>query len=214
METNRQTLYRDYEQSLFRLAVYDAAQAEGALDGADTDGEGPDPAQLARFMQALEHREKNPEKPRKAPRFKLVYRLAASAAVLLVVFLVCIATVDAFRLEVLNLLIRIEPKYTLIRLEDGPAAAWDDPVPTYVPQGYEVTDITDDDHYKMIVYSDIDGGDGFIIFHDYDKDNQVAIDTENADYIRTVTISGEEATVAVKDNITNLVWAAIIISIV
>jgi hypothetical protein len=208
---HRQKLFEDYEESLFRLAVFDASEREGAL--AETEDpeslrEQPTERQLARFMKTV-RRHKASNAPRPGRKMRIVHRGAVSVAALLVIFLISVFTVDAFRLGVLNFLLRIGSEYTSVRLEDAdPADGWDGRMPAYVPEGYEVQSTASNDMYRRIVYTMPSDGKKLIVFTEYVYDNDVNVDTENAEYIGIVSVNGSEATLTIKDGLTNIVWSA------
>jgi hypothetical protein len=94
----RQKLFEDFEESLFRLAVFDASEKEGECAGAEmTESElerhpscsSPD----SREPSGGTGQQTAPAEPKEADQ----RQLAASAAVLLLVFLVSVFTVDAVR---------------------------------------------------------------------------------------------------------------------
>ena len=214
MVNNRQALLHEYEQSLFRLAVFDASQKEGALMEPelldDTDDGQPSPKQLTRLLKAVEHAEKTKKevRPGRQQRFKTIHRIAASAAALLLVLTISMFTVDAFRYQVLNLFIKMEPEYTLVRLEEDIDIPWDDPVPTFVPDGFVISEALDMDTIKKIVYTAEYDEEQVIVFSDNVPTGSMNIDTETADSVTTVRINGADAMIVVKNGLANLVWTA------
>ncbi len=207
----RQKLFEDFEESLFRLAVFDASEQEGECAGAEmteSELERPSELQLARFTKTV-RRHRTANAPRQSRRKRINRQLAASAAVLLLVFLVSVFTVDAFRLEVLNFLLRMESEYTFVRLEDPePDTGWTGGMPAYVPEGYEVESMASTGAFKRIIYTMPADGDKLIVFSEYEDSNGVNIDSEDADYIGNVSVSGSEATLTTKNGLNNIVWTA------
>ena len=205
----RQKIYEDFEESLFRLAVYDASGHEGAYDEtekSDPERENPSELQLARFEKAV--RRYKTDAARRERRKRIIHRCAASVAALLVIFAVTLVTVDAFRLEVLNFLIRMESQYTFIRLEEPePAAGWTGSMPAYVPEGYEVQSAGSNELFERIVYMLPSDANKIIVYTVYEDSNNMNIDTEAA-CIGEVVINGRPATLTTKDGMTSIVWSA------
>ncbi len=206
----REHLFEEYEESLFRLAVYDASEREGLNIEAErnrAEEEQPSAQQINQFMKAVRlHGEKTAGQAKKK-RIRIIHRLSATAALLAIVFLACMVTVDAFRLEVLNFLIRIEPKYTFIKLENNAMPDdWAGAYPRYVPEGYEVSKTEENDLYNMICYNNTADDSEIIIFYEYTKEETATFDTENADSVEKVTINGAEATLSVKNDMTGIFW--------
>jgi len=124
-------------------------------------------------------------------------------------------TVQAFRIDVLNFLISIEPKYTSFQLNDNESAAsskslvvnWTNAyVPTYIPKGYEVDSISYSDSLKKLALNNKQDETLFIVYSEYDSSNNVEIDTENASLVKTVKINGHHGTLVVKNSIVTVAW--------
>ena len=213
METNanyRQKLFDEYEQSLFRLAIFDASEREGLRVEAEEFGpedEQPSEQQFAAFIKRIEHTGRKTDRQKRKPGLRRINKLAAGAAVLLVVFMISMVTVDALRMEVLNFLVRMESKYTLIKLGDNDTVKeWAGVQPKYVPEGYEVDDTMQNDVVNKIVYMVPADDDKIIIFMEYVKDNKLTLDTESADFIGEVTINGSAAFLSKKNAMIDISW--------
>jgi len=122
-------------------------------------------------------------------------------------------TVQAFRLSVLNFLISIEPKYTSYELQDDDQSGdneklivnWTNSyVPGYMPEGYEVTEMSSSGSLKKIVLENADSC--RIIYTEYESESSLSIDTEDASLIKTIMINGHDGTVSTKDSTTTIVW--------
>ena len=211
MENNRQILFNDYEESLFRLAVFDASEMEG-LDIDLTDetvcDERPTTRQLAQFEKAL-GRAVGKQSGRNKKIMRLINRAMASAAVLVIVFLISMVTVDAFRIEVFNLLFRADPKYTTISMQaDETMSVGDIKFPEYIPEGYVISSEMSDNYHSHITYTVKDNSEKVIMYNVYTKDSTVNIDTEDSQNAQKVLINGTEATVIIKNDLTNVIWTA------
>ena len=205
----RQKLFDEYEESLFRLAVFDAAEREGDLE-TDIVGEPeeqPTDQQIARFIKAVK-RSHSKSGRKKKTLLRVFNKAAAAVAVLLVIFFVSMVTVDAFRLEVLNFLTWLSPEYTsLSYVPDEAAADMDGNTPRYVPEGYSLNETSETDNYSKIVYTVSGNGDKIIILYEYTQAEYVTIDTESVDDIKNTQINGEEATLTFKDSMTGIYWS-------
>ena len=211
MENSRQILFNDYEESLFRLAVFDASELEGRdidLTDETIGDERPTERQLAQFEKAL-GRAAGKKSGRNKKIVRLINRAMASAAVLVIVFLISMVTVDAFRMEVFNLLFRADPKYTTISVQpDDPMSANGTKLPKYIPEGYAISNQMSDDSYSQITYTVKDNPEKIIMYDVYTKENAINIDTEDTQNAQKVMINGAEATVILKNDLTNIVWTA------
>ena len=211
MENSRQILFNEYEESLFRLAAFDASELEGRdidLTDETIGDERPTERQLAQFEKAL-GRAVGKKSGRNKKIVRLINRAMASAAVLVIVFLISMVTVDAFRIEVFNLLFRADPKYTTISVQpDDPMSVEDNNIPGYIPEGYAISNQLSDNNQSQITYTFKDNPEKIIVYDVYTKENAINIDTEDTRNAQKVMINGAEATVILKSDLTNIVWTA------
>ena len=214
-------LNEQYEDALFRLIMNDAAENEGRLFFEENERLKNDPENLPsrkeidRFARLVDLRLKATEKNQRNHRASKIFTRAAAAMLALVVmFSAMMLTVRAFRIQVLNFLISIEPEFTSFQLKDNSdnqnngqlIVNWTNAyVPTYIPKGYEVSSISYSDSAKKIIFTKQED-DSSIVYTEYDTKNSIAVDTENASLVETVKINGQEGTLSVKDSITSVVW--------
>ncbi|MCY1713526.1 DUF4367 domain-containing protein [Caproiciproducens galactitolivorans] len=215
-------LYEDYEDSLFKLILFEAAEKEGKLFLKENEQLKNDPAFLPsaeeenRFKKLLNH---HIHKVRNHPKRKMICNFAnkVAVAVLAVVFVFtgAILTVQAFRTDVLNFLISIEPKYTSIQLNESENETKDENltvnwknayVPTYIPAGFEADNLYYSDSLKTITFHQKNSEKKFIAYSEYDASNDVELDTENASLIKLVQIQGHKGTLVIKNSITTVSW--------
>lgn len=215
-------LNEQYEDALFRLVMNDAAEKEGKLFFEENERLKDDPANLPsqkdvdRFAGLVDLHLKTAEKNRRNHRTSRIFTRAAAAMLALVVmFSAMMLTVRAFRIQVLNFLISIEPKFTSFQLKDSNdnqnngqlIVNWTNAyVPTYIPEGYEASSISYSDSAKKIIFTKRED-DSSIIYTEYNSKNSIAVDTENASLVETVKINGQDGTLSVKDSTTSVVWA-------
>lgn len=148
---------------------------------------------------------------------RLLRVLNKAAVVMLavtIVFSIAMVTVQAFRIQVLNFLINMKPKYTSLQLKENDSnqinekliVNWTNAyVPSYIPAGYEISNASYSDSIKMIKLNKKDANSA-IIYTEYDSTNSIAIDTENASLVKTIKINGQDGTLSVKNSITTVAW--------
>ncbi|MDP4120310.1 MAG: DUF4367 domain-containing protein [Bacillota bacterium] len=215
-------LNEEYEDRLFKLVMDNAAEKNGRLIDKDIEKLNSDPENLPsqtdiiRFSQLLDMHLKKMEKIRKRHRgSRLISRIAVAVIIIMVVFSIMMLTVQAFRVQVLNFLISIEPKFTSLQLQGGDNAQKDGKlivnwtnayVPTYIPNGYEVSNISYSDSLKKIIFTGKNDNSTFITYTESESINSISIDTEGASLVEKVSINGNNGTLAVKDSTVTIGW--------
>ena len=211
----------EYTDNLFKLAVNDAFEKDGKLLEKERINETTENQssheQFETFTQLLDsHLQK--AKPKRKIRLlpKILNKVAVAMLALIILFSTAMLTVDAFRVQVLNLLIRIKPEYTSFQLEDSNGDEQDDGnaivnwtntyVPTYVPEGYIVSSVSDTNATKKITFTNTLDESLFLIYTEYTSANSIAVDTEIASSIEKVNINNQDGTLSVKDSIVSVVW--------
>ena len=221
-EQIRKKLYEEYEDSLFKLVMHDAAEKEGKLfleekEKLKNDLEYmPCEAGLKRFSQQLDAHLKKPKAYAKRQRvLKALNRVAVAMLAVIVILFTSVATVQAFRVRVLNFLMDIQPKYTSFQLKDRGSGSesgslvvnWTNTyVPNYIPDGYEVSSISSSESFKRIIFANQQEKKSLIIYTELSEANSPGVDTENASEFETVSINGHKGTLMVKDSMVTIVW--------
>lgn len=217
----RNKLYEDYENSLFKLIMFEAAEKEGRVFLEENEQLKKDPAYLPsadeenRFQKQLN---RNIRKRTYPSGEKLLCSFANKVAVAMLVvvfaFTGAVFTVQAFRADVLNFLIRIEPEYTSIQLdgsennkEQNLAVNWKNAyVPAYIPDDFKVDSLYYSDPLKTITYHKKGNNKEFIVYSEYDASNDVELDTENASLIKIILVHGHKGTLVIKNSIVSVTW--------
>ena len=210
-----------YEDQLFRIAVGDiTADAEGKalLAGIAAEApETPSPEALRRFAANVDRyiRRSSALDCRQDRRRRKVWSKAAVVLLAAIaLFALLMVSVSAFRTRVLNLLMKMEPKYTSVQLTDDAAATagsgltlnWKQAyVPTYIPEGYEVSGISNSETQKIVSFIDPKTS-ATLIYREYASQNMVLLDTEDADLVKQLKIGGGNGTLVVKDSIVTVAW--------
>ncbi len=211
----------DYTDNLFKLAVNDAFEKDGKLLETEPTNEASENQssheQFEKFTRLLDSHLKKAKPIRKIKLMpKILNKVAVAMLALVILFSTAMLTVDAFRIRVLNLLISTEPKYTSFQLEDNNGDEQDNDnaivnltntyVPTYVPEGYIVSNLSDTSTAKRITFSNTLDESLFLIYTEYTSANSIAVDTENASSTEKVNINDQNGTISVKDSIVSVAW--------
>ena len=219
-EQIRKKLYEEYEDSLFKLIMHDAAEKEGKLfleekeKLKNTSESLPSAEAFKRFSQQLDAHLKKPQAYARRQRIlKALNRLAIAMLVMIVLLFTTVASVEALRAKVLNFLMDIQSEYTSFELKDNDNGSdggsstidWHKAyVPTYIPAGYEISDISNGKLLRKIEFKNQQGS--FITYTELSEGNKPALDTENASAFETVSINGQEGTLVVKDSLVTIIW--------
>jgi len=218
----RLKLYGEYEESLFRLVMHDAAQREGRRLLAENERlkDECDPLFACthdgtkRFEALLQsHLKKDKRRAHKQRFLKAATRAVAAVLAVTATFSLAMVSVEAFRVRVMNLLIDVQEKYTSFQLsEDGgepmgskgleaPASGY---LPAYIPDGYELVDSQVLDSFTHIVYQN--AAEDTLVFGAFSSNTNLAVDSENASRNEPTLINGNPATLIVKEPMATVVW--------
>jgi len=207
-KTNYDEIQDEYLDSLIRLAYKNAEALEAQrLMEEDDNASDPVPANdkeavFQMFLDKMEQLEggKRP-KARVIPWKKNLPRLVNIAACIVVILGIAapfaIAYVEPIRVRVMQLLIDIKDDHTELSFVEDTDAEFYVPegylgryYPTYIPEGFELI------HTSMLgdetTYRNKD--DAFIYYGEYDADDEIDINTENAALSHT-TVNGAEVLV-------------------
>jgi hypothetical protein len=220
-EQIRKKLYEEYEDSLFKLVMYDVAEKEGQLFLEEKEKLKDDPEFLPskeavqKFSQLLDVHLKKPKAyARRQHILKVLNRVAVAMLIIFVILCTTVVTVQAVRVRVLNYLMEIQQEYTSFELKNNEngseggsvAIDWHNAyVPTYIPDGYKVSDSSNSELLRRIEFKNPQGL--FITYMELSEGNKPALDTENASVIETISINGHEGTVVVKNSLVTIIWS-------
>ncbi len=211
----------EYKDNLLKLAVQNAFEKDGKLLEKERINEAPENQsshkQFETFTRLLDSHLQTAKPKRKIKLVpKLLNKVAVAMLALVILFSIAMLTVDAFRIRVLNLLISTEPEYTSFQLEDNNDDEQDNDnaivnltntyVPTYVPEGYIVSGLSDTGTAKKITFSNTLDESLFLIYTEYTSANSIAVDTENASSTEKVNINDQNGTISIKDSIISVAW--------
>ena len=218
-----QKLYDNYEDALFRLLMHNAAGKEGQLTNEKINH--PDNHE-AKYMktnvtekQTLEFinatLKKNQSKKLENHAHIKLKRAVAIIAAVAIVFSIGMLTVSAFRIQVFNVVLGIKDKYTSFQLKENGEdqnssqmiVDWKNAyVPTYIPDGYEVSDLFKTDDLKSLTYKNKQDNSLDIVYSEFATSSVMQLDTENAALVQTLTINGNTGTLIIKDNMASVAW--------
>lgn len=221
-EQIRKKLYEEYEDSLFKLIMHDATEKEGKLfleekeKLKNTSDSLPSGEGFKRFNQQLDAHLKKPKAYAKRQRIlKALNRTAVAALAVIVIFFTTVGTVQAVRIKVLNFLMDIQPEYTSFQLKDSGGGSeggnlvvnWTNAyIPTYIPEGYKVSNISSSESYKRIIFENQQDKESHIIYTELSGANSPRVDTEDASEFETVSINGHKGTIMIKNSMVTIVW--------
>jgi hypothetical protein len=215
MKSEREkTLIENYEEAAFALMMDRKMQEDGEMLLQENERLASDPDFVlpgGMDERCLRLIRRNQEKQRYKNAYhkagKIVSRVAVIFLVIAIAFAIPFCTVSAFRSSVLNLVIETFDKGTTVKAvpEDGQYA---DPVigngPGWIPEGFSLDYTEKSDSMLVIKYTDSD--EHKISYDEFPEAAGTAIDTEDADEIEQVTVSGSKAVLAVKKEQIVLLW--------
>lgn len=210
-----------YEDGLFRLVMNDVAEKEGMQYFEESEqlkhnsDSLPPSKSIQKFTKLLDsHLERRTRQQRKYHRSSIFKRAIVAMFGVFIIFSAMMLTVKAFRIQVLDFLISIEPNYTAFQLNNSSSEQgsgklvidWTNAyIPTYIPEGYEISNLSYSDAIKKIIFTS-EKANSPLIYTEYESNYNIAIDTENASFEKTVEVNGKDGTITEKDSILTLVW--------
>lgn len=216
----RKKLLEEYEDSLFKLVMHDAAEKEGKLfleekEKLKNNPEfAPSKEALQKFSRQLDTRlKKSKTYAARRQMLRILNKAAVAIMIMLAIFFTTVASVQALRVKALNFLKDIRQQYTSFELKESenglkggnPVVNWtQDYVPTYIPDGYKATNIAKSKIYNEIQFKNERGE--FITYTELTEGNRPALDTENASVSKTVDINGHEGTLVEKNSVVTIIW--------
>lgn len=216
-EQIKKKLYEEYEDSLFKLVMHDAAEKEGQLfleEKAKLKNNPeyqPSPAAIQRFSQQLDnHLKKQKGYAGKQRILSTINRAAVAMLIILVLLGSVVMTVEAVRVRVLNFVMNVKPEYTSFALKDNGNRGeknvdWHKAyAPTFIPAGYEVNAVSAGEFSKTIEFKNKQGL--LITYMELNEDSQSQLDTQNASSIETVNINGHEGKLIIKNAMLTIIW--------
>lgn len=220
-EQVRKKLYEEYEDSLFRLVMHDVAEKEGQLfleeaGKLKNDPEYlPSPETVQRFTQQLDAHLKKPKAYARRHRIlAALNKVAVAMLITLVILGTTVVTVEAVRVKALNFLMDVQQEYTSFQLQDSSSNSegssetvdWHQAyVPTYIPEGYEVSATVQNENYINIEFTDLQGS--LISYMELSADSTPALDTKNASAFEKISINEHEGTIVVKNSLVTVIWS-------
>lgn len=142
---------------------------------------------------------------------KVLIRVASVILVLLACVSVATLSVKGFREKIWEFLTNIgNPSYSLfVSSGDDDAnklSAYEGQyIPTWIPDGYEISQVNNSSYAKAITFKNSDGKTISYSEHTKNNDAQFYIDKESSDSYEVSTVNGREIIVASKDGVVTLV---------
>ena len=215
MDKIRKQLQENYEDAMFALLMDDFALSEGARLLEESKAMNEDPAMA--LPEGMEERglkmirkafrKKRLRTAAKVGR-KYVPRLAVLLLVLNIAFGVTFFTVEAFRVEVLNMALRFQDTYTNIQFTgettSAPAEYTAEDLQKVLPEGYTMESYEKTPAEEAASFINEDGKKIWWRIHPI-KVN-VNLDTENADFTKEILVNGYDGVMTEKDGLVNILW--------
>jgi len=211
-------LEEEYTDSVWRLIMYDYAEAKGEeylKENEEVENDlryAPTPEATERFNKMINsffHKRKLQTLAIKSR--KILNKVAIGFLVFAVIFTITYISVDAFRVQVLNFLLTSEKEYTSVQLEESElgknitAGLSDIYAPSYIPMGYWLDSIMDIENGRIIEY--INNESKIIRFIENTSSWISNIDTEDAEMVKSININGVDGLFVLKDGKTTISWA-------
>jgi hypothetical protein len=220
-EQIRKKLYEAYEDSLLKLVMHDAAEKEGRLFLEEKEKLKNDPEfmpsqeAVQKFSKQLDAQLKKPKAYARRQRiWQALNKVAIALLIVLIMLGATVVTVQAVRVRVLNFIMDIQQEYTSFQLKDSSSGSEDGGttidwhqayVPAYIPEGYEISSISDGKLSKIIEFQNPQGA--VITYMELGQGSKPHLDTENASVFETVSVNGHEGTMVVKNSLVTVIWA-------
>ncbi|NMA70102.1 MAG: DUF4367 domain-containing protein, partial [Desulfitobacterium sp.] len=150
---------------------------------------------------------------RKKRIFGILNRAAIAVVLMVVLLFATVSNVQAIRNKVLNLFINVQSDRTSFQLKDSGTSAHDGTpvvnwtnayVPTYLPEGYEISNISSSSLFKKIEFTNQQNK--TISYSELDEFGEPAVDTEKAEKFETIDINGRQGNIVVKNPLVAIVW--------
>ncbi|AFV01536.1 hypothetical protein UNSWDHB_393 [Dehalobacter sp. UNSWDHB] len=219
-QSMQKKLYEEYEDSLFRLVMYETVEKEGKVLLEEREKLKYDPAFVPseEAVQKFSSQLDNILKRKKAyalrqKTFRILNRSAVAMLIVIILLFTTVASVQAIRVKVLNFFMDIQPKYTSYQVNEsgngsgngGAVVNWTKAyVPTYIPEGYKVNNSSNSETFKKIVFRNQQ--DMVILYTELNEGSIVQSDTENASVFKEISINGHKGTLTVKNSTVTIVW--------
>ncbi len=141
---------------------------------------------------------------------KIVKYFKNIAALIGIIFLsvsILTVSVEAFRINLFNLIIEMREKYGEITFENKSDNTINNEnkegyYPSYIPKGYKLDEIIENDISREIIYKN---NNEFIYFTQDDLNMNYKIDTEDAE-VSTIYINGYKAVLSIKNGYSIIIW--------
>ena len=211
-DKKRNELLNENEETLFKLAMLEYAEAQGqellALQESLPDDEyGVTPQAKRKFNQEI----------KRAFARKRLYQLKPSrwAAILIIAIILTFTTlnitVEAVRVRSFRFISDVQDAFTSLRFSDHMQNSIVDErlsggyAPTYVPEGYEIAELNDLFDKRVIIYEG--NVDGIVMFSFEPLEGVMNIDTEDA-LVEPIDIKGYDGLLVIKGERVMIIWAS------
>ena len=158
----------------------------------------PSKAHFRAIKKALSKQPSSKSSSRVHPR-KMILRTAILVALLVITLVFS----GAYKLNLFSFWTQTQEEYTEYASRDENHAF----LLQYVPEGYSEATYNTEGGATQIIYTNSQDANQYFLFIICKSPHEIAVDTENADYIRALTINGNSGEISLKDGLTSIVWA-------
>lgn len=217
----REQLQERYEDALFELLMDDVFEMEGEAllqecERLNSDPDAAIPEELDRKCRSLIRSSHRKERARSVGRLtaRALKKAAVAAAIAALLMGIAYAAIPEFRVGILNIMLKLTETEHSTKMEFGTNKNIPDDglfanVSTYalpkIPNGFQLTQIDESAYSRYYYYKNEDKN--LIINIMGASENDVAnIDTENAESVEKISISGYDGLCIVKNGCVHVAW--------
>lgn len=159
----------------------------------------PSKAQVRAIKKAL-YKQTNPtSKSFNTQSKKIIFRTAILIALLLITLIFS----GAHKLNLFSFMAQSREEYTKYSSHDESHTF----LLKYIPSGYSEATYDTEGGATQIIYTNDNDANQYFLFVICKSPHEIAVDTENADYIEAITINGNSGEISLKDGLTSIVWS-------
>lgn len=133
----------------------------------------------------------------------LPQRMILRTAILVALLVISLVFSGAYKLNFFSFWTQTQEEYTEYESRDENRAF----LLKYIPTGYSEATYNTEGGATQIVYTNSQDVNQYFLFIICKSPYVITVDTENADYIKALTINGNNGEISLKDGLTSIVWS-------
>ncbi len=208
-DQEKQRLYENLDDALFAVAMHDYVEEEGRrlLEEDERLKDDPAfdvPASLhQRALETIDREFARVARERRTARLKPFFRRAALVAVIIAALgTITAVSVEAIRTRFFNTVIRQQETHSSVSVEESadPAGLDGVPMPTWLPEGYELVEMVSPGTRQVILkYANPDGCELQLVW-EKSIQSSTNIDSEDTAIYKELSINGNDAILTFKED--------------